>query len=331
VLLSRFDSAELVEDVRAFSPPTADVVAGGWPCQDISIGGSQIGLGGARSGLFYELLRVAEVSGATTIVAENVPNLLRMARGQAFREVVGALRGAGFRFVAWRTLNSRAFGLPHERKRVFIVAGRGPEAPHALFRDLPGLTDEQSVAAPSCSGFYWTAGTQSICYSTGFSPTLKVGSGLSIPSPPAVHYGSVVRKITAVEALRLQGFGLEAFAGVHDTDLFRMAGNAVSLPVGQWVMDTAEAPESVDMHIGRWIPEGPLEPSGIVDESGAVYSVETKPGRLCNNLESFVDMESTGRLSLRAASGLLRRLERSGKNIPDGLHQELLRLSRGDT
>lgn len=78
VLSRKFPEAELSKDVRSFIPPAVDVVVGGWPCQDISAAGLRKGLAGERSGLFFRMLDVAIEAGAHTIVAENVPNLLRL-------------------------------------------------------------------------------------------------------------------------------------------------------------------------------------------------------------------------------------------------------------
>jgi DNA (cytosine-5)-methyltransferase 1 len=322
VLAARYPNTALVQDVVSFSPPKAGVVAGGWPCQDLSVAGRGAGLRGARSSLFYQMLRVATEASAETIVAENVPNLLRMGRGKTFRTALEAFRDAGFPHITWRTLNTRGFGLPHERNRVFILASRSEAAPRALFRETPTLPSRAFRKDPRSSGFYWTAGTQSICYSEGFSPTLKVGSGLSIPSPPAIHYGKVIRKMTPEEALRLQGFDPDQFRGMDTvslSDIYRMAGNAVSAPVGKWVFQCLSFAGGVDIHRGQWIPDGPLAANGISAPDGTTFSVEIPAMDLCNNLDDFIDATSRDLLSSRAASGLLRRLRKSGKPIPEGL------------
>ena len=72
---------------------------------------------------------------------------------------------------------------------------------------------------------------QSICYNEGHVPTLKVGSTLGIPSPPAVHYRNVVRKLTPRECLNFQGFP-KNFNFPHDIPIsqkYKQAGNAVTV------------------------------------------------------------------------------------------------------
>lgn len=322
VLARRFRNSELADDVTTLSPPAADVVVGGWPCQDISVAGLQLGLEGSRSGLFYQMLRIARESGAHTIIAENVPNLLHLRGGTLFVEVLRALDDSGFPNVAWRTLNAREFGLPHERRRVFLIASKTAELAFALHRDLPQIetSPRTSTIAPSfCNGFYWTAGLQSICYSEGYVPTLKVGSALSIPSPPALHFDSCVRKATAQECLRLQGFDPSEFVGLADKELYRMAGNAVASPVGRFVMDSVfedQPPRVVRTAYAR------IGESGIY-ESGAVWEVGVDQRPLATNLREVIDGSNTTPMSSRAASGLLARLRRSGKPCPSALLQLL--------
>jgi DNA (cytosine-5)-methyltransferase 1 len=301
--------------VTTLHPPTADVVAGGWPCQDISVAGLRQGLAGKRSGLFFELLRIAEDAGAHTIIAENVPNLLRIESGAAFDLVLVSLARAGFTHVAWRTVNAREFGLPHERRRVFLVASQHREIAMSLHRPTPGFDSAAQGSQHGAAGFYWTAGMQSICYSLGFVPTLKVGSALSIPSPPAIHFDNVVRKATAAEVLRLQGFDPMEFDGVPDKDVHRMCGNAVAAPVGRWVFGSIEAADP-----GRIATTGfgYAADHGFF-EGGTKLVVSHEAGPLASNLRDFVDMKERAPLSDRAAAGLIRRLLRSGKPCPISL------------
>mgnify|MGYP001440023019 CR=1 FL=1 len=65
-----------------------NVVVGGWPCQDISIAGKGKGLRGENSKMFYDMVNYAKNASAHTIIAENVPNLLKLDSGSVFREVI---------------------------------------------------------------------------------------------------------------------------------------------------------------------------------------------------------------------------------------------------
>lgn len=72
VLKARNPAVPIWSDICSLHPPLTEVVAGGWPCQDLSIAGRQEGLKGLRSGLLCELLRVAVEAQAHTVVAKNV-------------------------------------------------------------------------------------------------------------------------------------------------------------------------------------------------------------------------------------------------------------------
>jgi DNA (cytosine-5)-methyltransferase 1 len=327
VLRRRFPNSKIHDDVTALDPPPADVVAGGWPCQDISVAGLRRGLEGERSGLFFELLRIAERSGAHTVIAENVPNLLSLEGGSAFDLVLESFAASGLRYVAWRTINAREFGLPHERRRVFLVASRHREVALALHRPHPNAGEAGEDRG--FAGFYWTAGLQSICYSKGFVPTLKVGSALSIPSPPALHFGDVVRKASPAEVLRLQGFDPTEFKDVAAKDIYRMAGNAVAAPVGRWVFESVVTSDPVTVPAGSFgfLGEGFLGEHGFF-ERGTKMILEHVRGPLATNLFEVVDSSDRKMLSPRAAAGLVRRLVRSGKPCPSDLLEILVEIAR---
>ena len=329
VLGQLFPDVPIWPDVQTLRPPQADVVAGGWPCQDISIAGKQAGLGGLRSSLLNDMLRVATEARAHSIVAENVPNLLRMRSGREFTATLDAFHDKGFRYVGWRLLNARDFGLPQHRTRLLIIASKDRSTVKSLFRHLPNLsrdiTDIRKRRA--AAGFYWTAGIHSINYSRGYVPTIKIGSSLGIPSPPAVHYGSVVRVVTPSEALALQGFSLSHTVFSKPSNAYKASGNAVARPIGSWVLDglTADVADSdIDwMSVQPSLWDDPLwparYPSAGIYSDGELFPISTPPTAKANNLIDFLDRDESSRLSPRASRGLLERLSRSGQPCPPEL------------
>jgi DNA (cytosine-5)-methyltransferase 1 len=117
-------------DITKISPgdlPRASLWAGGFPCQDISCAGSQRGLDGARSGLFFEITRLLEGTAPEDrpkwIVLENVKNLLSVNRGFDLATVLYTLAALGY-CVEYGLLNSKFFGVPQNRERIYIVAYR---------------------------------------------------------------------------------------------------------------------------------------------------------------------------------------------------------------
>lgn len=107
-----------------------DLLCGGFPCQDLSVAGKRAGLAGDRSGLFFEFARIAEALRPRWILLENVPGLLSSQGGRDFGVVLGTLADLGYG-VAWRVLDSRFFGVPQRRRRVFIVGARAEGDPRA--------------------------------------------------------------------------------------------------------------------------------------------------------------------------------------------------------
>lgn len=115
------------DDVAAIASsdiPYADIWTFGFPCQDISVAGHQKGLGGERSGLYFKILDLVkgkeEGDKPRWLVAENVKNLLSIGGGWDFLTVLSEMDEAGYD-VQWQVLNSKDFGVPQNRERVFIV------------------------------------------------------------------------------------------------------------------------------------------------------------------------------------------------------------------
>lgn len=112
-----------ITKVRGGEMPHADVWSFGFPCQDISVAGKQRGLNGTRSGLFHEVMRLIGEKGEDKpewLVIENVRNLLSIDTGRGFVEVLNQMAAHGYD-VRWEVLNSKDFGVPQDRERVFIV------------------------------------------------------------------------------------------------------------------------------------------------------------------------------------------------------------------
>jgi len=96
------------------------LLCGGFPCQDLSVSGKRRGLHGERSGLFFEFARIAELVRPRWLLVENVPGLLSSNGGRDFGVLLDTLAEIGYG-VAWRILDSRFFGVPQRRRRVFVV------------------------------------------------------------------------------------------------------------------------------------------------------------------------------------------------------------------
>jgi DNA (cytosine-5)-methyltransferase 1 len=137
VLAQHWPDIPCHHDVRCFDGLPADVVVGGFPCQDISIAGSGDGLAGTRSGLWREFTRILGNVRPHYAIVENVSALLHRGLG----EVLADLASLGFD-AEWHCIPAAAIGAPHQRDRVWIVAHAHREGRQqfrlAQYRDLEG-------------------------------------------------------------------------------------------------------------------------------------------------------------------------------------------------
>lgn len=101
-----------------------DIIVGGFPCQDVSVAGNRKGLAGARSGLWFEFLRLIKGLHPEWVIIENVPGLLSSNEGRDFEVILRGLVECGYG-CAWRILDAKYFGVPQRRRRVFIVGHLG--------------------------------------------------------------------------------------------------------------------------------------------------------------------------------------------------------------
>ncbi|MGN0477076.1 MAG: DNA (cytosine-5-)-methyltransferase [Ruminococcus sp.] len=110
-------------DARKINPkelPDIDLIAGGFPCQSFSIAGRRKGFEDTRGTLFFEIARIASAKKPKYLFLENVPGLLSHDRGRTFKTILSSLDELGCD-VTWQVLNSKDFGVPQSRKRLYIV------------------------------------------------------------------------------------------------------------------------------------------------------------------------------------------------------------------
>ncbi len=120
-----FNIIDLLKELKPSDVPRADIWCFGFPCQDISVAGKQRGLVGKRSGIYFniiDLLKGKEESDKPTyLFVENVKNLLSINAGFDFATVLSEMGEAGYD-CRWQVLNSKDYGVPQNRERVFIIA-----------------------------------------------------------------------------------------------------------------------------------------------------------------------------------------------------------------
>lgn len=125
------EHAEL-KDLSNYDPalvPAADLLIGGFPCQDFATCGPRRGLESDRGRLYQALIKYMKHHKPKVVIGENVPGLANIDNGKALEKIVADLRSAGYRFKTW-ILYAPDFGVPQSRTRLFIVGVRS---------DIPGF------------------------------------------------------------------------------------------------------------------------------------------------------------------------------------------------
>ena len=209
VLRAHFPGIELTGDVCDLRTlPDVDLVAAGFPCQDLSQAGCTLGIRGSRSGLVDKVFQLLETANPRWLLLENVPFMLQLDRGRAMQHLTTELGRLGFRW-AYRVVDARSFGMPQRRQRVLLLASRDSDPRPVLFADDAGEPREPRGRDPvglAC-GFYWTEGIRGLGWAVDAIPTLKGGSTIGIPSPPAIWMpDGLVGTPDLRDAERLQGF-----------------------------------------------------------------------------------------------------------------------------
>lgn len=106
------------DEIRAIGH--VDAICGGFPCQAFSIAGARRGFEDTRGTLFFEIARFAAILKPKYLFLENVKGLLNHGKGDTFETILSALDELGYD-VEWQVLNSKDFGVPQNRERVFII------------------------------------------------------------------------------------------------------------------------------------------------------------------------------------------------------------------
>lgn len=252
-----------------------DVVCGGFPCQDLSVAGRRAGLDGARSGLFFEAARILEEAQPEWIVLENVPGLLSSQRGRDMGVVLGTLADLGYvgawrvldaQYFGVAQRRRRVF-------LVGRLGADGAEQvllePEGVRRDSPPSREagpETAVAAVASTlqgggkrGYRVDAesaagGHLIPTHDVRLAPipfdTTQITSPYNYSNPkpgaschplaaqghvPSVAYELGVRRLTPTECERLQGFPDGWTDGQADAPRYRQLGNAVCVPVAEWL------------------------------------------------------------------------------------------------
>lgn len=138
--------------------PDFDLLVGGFPCQAFSIAGKRGGFSDTRGTLFFDIARVLQHHRPANFILENVKGLISHDSGRTFRTIITTLTELGYG-VEWQVLNSKNFGVPQSRERVYIIGHYGDQRPRQVFpitrgtaghleEITQGVSDSQRIYRP---------------------------------------------------------------------------------------------------------------------------------------------------------------------------------------
>jgi len=331
VLAARFPDVPCEPDIRAIEalPADIDLLVAGFPCQDLSQAGLTAGIGGERSGLVGQIFRLLDGRSVPWVVLENVSFMLHLDAGRALHTLVEAFEERGYRW-AYRVVSTLAF-LPQRRERVLFVATLSDIDPAdvVLVEDAQPPAVETSLDTDA-HGFYWTEGVRGLGWACNAVPTLKNGSTIGIPSPPAIMLpGGAVITPDIRDAERLQGFPIDwtlpASEVARASSRWSLIGNAVSTPVAAWLGERLKKPGGYETSRDRK-PVGPGRWPRAARFDGYVRAaVEIGPFPVWRARAALADfLLYPGKpLSARATAGFLARTERGSLRFVPGFQDRL--------
>ena len=229
------DIADLLDDL----PAKADVLLGGFPCQDVSINGAKQGADGERTILYKQMIEAIGRTKPRIFVAENVKGLVQSHGREFLDQMLADFEATGYR-INHRVYLAADYGVPQMRERLFIVGtkGRGkfqhpaPSLKHMTAKEA--LADLEEEPENPNTGHIWSKAAASPDQGSRQLKADKPATTIR-----AEHHGNVQwhyskeRRLSLREAARLQSFpdGFKFEAGMRQTE--RMIGNAVP-PVLAW-------------------------------------------------------------------------------------------------
>lgn len=340
VLAERFPGADLHPDVREFRalPYDLDVLTAGFPCTDLSQAGRTGGIGGAASGLVAHVFEAVRLSASRPrrpwLIIENVPNMLALDRGRAMAYLIAEIEALGYRW-AYRVVDSRFTGVAQRRRRVILVASPTEDPRAVLFADDAGERP-LSDYAEDAYGFYWTEGRGGLGWAQDAVPTLKGGSTIGIPSPPAIWLpgaepGRKLVKPSVEDAEELQGFArgwteVGPPSTKRNGPRWKLVGNAVTADVSAWVAHRLFSPGDIVSDAGVWDRNG-MWPKAAWGHGGKIWKAHASEfpiHRPFRHLLDTVDPDTADVLSHRGAAGFWNRLRQGNLGRHPGFRHDVV-------
>ena len=237
-----------INEIEPSTIPEHDILLAGFPCQPFSIAGKGLGFSDTRGTLFFNIEEILKTKRPKAFLLENVKRLTTHDSGRTFQTILGSLKRLGYT-VYYKVLNTLDFGLPQKRERIYIVGfmeNRPFEFPESGGRNIPLadiLEDDEQVDKSYFLSDAMREKRFAALKKNAPIPSIwheNIGGNVSaLPYSCALRAGGSynylvvngVRRLTGREMLRLQGFPEDFKINLPYSQVRKVAGNSVSVPV----------------------------------------------------------------------------------------------------
>jgi DNA (cytosine-5)-methyltransferase 1 len=246
-----------LNEVKVEDIPSHDILTGGFPCQPFSIAGLQEGFKDERSNVFWKILSIIDHHHPKCVILENVKNLLSHDERKTFATIKENLENRGY-YISYKILNTAEItGIPQHRERIYIVCLKSKKIFDKLSLDFPKIEKKpvsHFLESSVPDKYYYTnkSSTWELINAnvvkkdtiyqyrrvyvrenkSSECPTLTANMGGGGHNVPIILDDKGIRKLTPRECFNFQGFPSSyILPNLSDTNLYKLAGNAVSVPV----------------------------------------------------------------------------------------------------
>ncbi len=256
-----------LNDIKNEDIPKHEILCGGFPCQPFSIAGKQQGFEDERSNVFWKIINIIKHHNPEVVILENVKNLKSHDKGNTFKVIYEKISELGYH-IKYQILNtSKITDVPQNRERIYIVCFKDKEKYDKFNFDFTGVKNKTIVdmleQKEIQENYYYTDRfkvydsvkegvtkdiSENILYQyrryyvrenkNNVCPTLTANMGGGGHNVPLLKDKKGIRRLTPRECFNLQGFPEDyKLPDVCDGALYRLAGNAVSLPVVELIAE----------------------------------------------------------------------------------------------
>lgn len=255
-----------LNDIKTNDIPKHDILCGGFPCQPFSIAGKQDGFNDERSNVFWKIIDILKFHKPKIIILENVKNLTSHDKGKTFKIIKSELENIGYKIKYDILDTSKITKIPHHRERIYIIGFLDEKLYDKFNFDFDNITNEKIsnlLENDVNEKYYYTnklkvyqeiknnvikhINTNTIYQyrryyirenKSNCCPTLTANMGSGGHNVPIIKDDKGIRKLTPRECFNLQGFPKDyKIPNLSNSKLYKLAGNAVSIPIIELIIN----------------------------------------------------------------------------------------------